>query len=105
MLVEGQTFVTTDDGKVHATDTIVHEGGLWLVPYWLDTPYPNMQKPVRIIRLDTLPHQSLGDISGTGVPAYILRDPMPRSVFDGIARSLSGQQYDVQEGPNLTVRR
>ena len=52
-------YVTYDTGEVKLIDTIEHEGSLWLVPKWLDTPYPGMQKPVRMI---CLPKEGLQDL-------------------------------------------
>ena len=104
--MECQTFVSTDDGKEFAVDTLEHDGGLWLVPRWIGSPYPGMQRPLRIIRLESLPHDDLGDPSGTGVRRYRLRGTIPRDVIDGVStRSQSGQQYDVREAPDLDVRR
>jgi hypothetical protein len=51
-----KTAVKSDDGKIYWIDTIEHEGGLWLVPKWLATTYPQMYKPARMIQMDTLAH-------------------------------------------------
>ena len=44
--------VKSDDGKIYWIDTIEHEGGLWLVPKWLATTYPQTYKPARMIQMD-----------------------------------------------------
>src|ERR1700694_4313180 len=104
MMVEGYAFVTTDDGNQLLVDTIEHDGGLWLVPCWLDTPYPGMSKPARLIRLDSLARNNLGDISGRGAKTSRLRDPMPKGVLEGSpGQSPIGPHFDVREAPDLLV--
>jgi hypothetical protein len=104
--MQSYTFVTTDGGAQLLVDTVEHDGGLWLVPGWLASPYPGMQRPARIIRMDLLAHSDLGDISGTGVQSYRLHDPVPRAVLEGRPDALqSSQRFDVQEAPSLDVRR
>jgi hypothetical protein len=68
-----KTFVTTGGG-IHKADTIRHDGKLWLVPNWLDTPDGKWTMPTRIIRMDTLPHAPFG------VDQFVLNDPLPKSL-------------------------
>jgi hypothetical protein len=100
-----QTIVKSDDGQTYQIDTIEHEGGLWLVPMWLATPYPHMRKPVRIILTDKLAHKDLGRVPGTDLHLFSLDDLIPKAVLDGIVQSQSTEPFDVVEGPELMIRR
>jgi hypothetical protein len=100
-----KTFVKSDDEKGYWVPTIEHENGLWLVPEWIETPYPKMPKPTRIIRMDTLGHMDLGHHSGDkSLRLLALNDPIPKAVLDGLPLQ-QGQRYDVVEAPQLFVRR
>jgi len=70
-----KTFVILGS-EIHITDTIEHEGKLWLVPIWLDTPDGKWTMPARIIRLDTLAHQKM-----SGQADFVLSGPMPKELF------------------------
>lgn len=48
------------DGAVGRCFGVRHAGKLWLVPIWQKLPSEPSARPVRIVRFDTLPHQSLG---------------------------------------------
>jgi hypothetical protein len=96
-------WVKTEDGT-YSVDIIQYEGGLWLVPSWLDTPYPKMRKPARLIRLDALAHKDLGFL----MPDHrrlVLDDPIPKSVLFGPYQSLQEPRYEVVEEPDLMIRR
>jgi hypothetical protein len=100
-----RTYVSSDDGNTYAIDTVEHEGGLWLVPAWLSTPYPHMQRPARLIRMDSLPHRHLGeDFLGSGLSMYALDGPIPKAVLFGSPKQ-STPQFDVLEAPDLLIRR
>jgi hypothetical protein len=101
-----KTFVLTDDGEARTVDTIEHEGKLWLVPYWLETPLPGVRKPIRLIRMDSLPHQFLGhDLFGYDLYKLELSDPMPIAVLNGeTVQSRSGTLFDVVEAPDISIR-
>jgi hypothetical protein len=86
-------------------DAIPFQGGIWFAPEWIDGPYPNTQKPVRLIRMDALPHKVLGDLLGDGHQRYSLDDPMPKAVLAGATSLQSGQRYEAVESPELFVRR
>ena len=43
-------------GQIFLTDTIRHEGKLWLVPEWHEAPTEGWKTPARIIQMDKLPH-------------------------------------------------
>jgi hypothetical protein len=86
-------------------DAIPFQGGIWFAPEWIDGPYPNTQKPVRLIRMDALPHKVLGDLLDDGHRRYSLDGPIPKAVLAGATSLQSGQRYEVVENPELFVRR
>ena len=99
-----RTYVYFDDGLQYLIDTIEHQGELWLVPGWLASPYPGMQKPVRMIRLPKDRLQDLGhDFLGTGVRARRLDGQVPKAVADGTSQS--DWPPGVVEAPELLIRR
>jgi hypothetical protein len=100
-----RTYVKSDDGNTYLIDTIEHDGGLWLVPKWLDTPYPKMRRPARMIRMDSLAHTNHGDILYNGSRILQLNDPIPKAVLDGASPSQSDPLLDVVEAPELMIRR
>lgn len=106
LTIEFKTYVRCDDGEVYLVDTIRHDDGLWLVPKWLVTPFPNRQRPARIIRMDSLAHKDLGpNFLRSGHHALQLDDLMPKAVLDGASQSRPSAQFDVREEPELYVRR
>jgi hypothetical protein len=103
--VSARTRVTCDDGNTWAFDTIAREGGLWLVPKWLASPYPGMKMPARIIRVDLLALQDLGqNILASGPHVYKLVDPIPKAVLDGAMSSPPDTRLVIVEGPNPHIR-
>jgi|ERR1039458_3458979 hypothetical protein len=101
-----RTYVKSDDGNTYLIDTIKYEGGLWLVPKWLETSSPTVQKAARIIRMDRLAHKNLGqNFLGTGHQIFALDDPIPKAVLDGASPSQSEPPLDVVEAPELNIRR
>ncbi len=87
-------------GKVFAMPTIEYEGKMWLVPDWIVHREKGYMRPVRIILLDTLPHQK----SGGPDRDYILNSPLPKAVYDGQTPPQSEVQYVVIEAPDIKVR-
>lgn len=87
-----QTAVRVGDA-VFCVDTIEHEGGVWLVPEWIELPGQGFQKPARIIRID------LGRLQAPEgmVFDYVLNDELPEAVLDG--RTTEG--FEVQECPDI----
>jgi len=95
-----KTMIPSAEG-LFLCDTIEHEGQLWLVPQWIDgTPTKGYSKPARIIRLTFLPYsQGLA-----GVSDYLLRDPIPKSVWQqGIVPPELKNMYVVVENPDIVV--
>lgn len=86
-------------GSILTIDAIQHDGGLWLVPEWLDTPNQQASRPVRIIRMDTLRHART---PGTGWD-YSISHPVPKSVLEGQSVSTGGIQYEVIEYPPIVI--
>lgn len=99
-----KTQVRTDNGLMVNVDTIEYDGGLWLVPRWLEGPSPAMKKPARLIRMDTLPHQDIGPIPGGLRRFYILQDSLPKAVLDVDCQLPGDTGLDVLEVPNLSLR-
>jgi hypothetical protein len=101
-----KTAVKSDDGKIYWIDTIEHEGGLWLVPKWLATTYPQMYKPARMIQMDTLAHNLVDyDFQRSGLKLYAIDDPIPKAVLDGAIQSSPGQRFVVLTELELLIRR
>lgn len=65
--------------QIQIVDAIAYEGGVWLVPAWLDQPSTGLQKPMRIIRVDQLERKTTTPMSPA---AFFLREPMPIELFD-----------------------
>jgi hypothetical protein len=90
-----------EGGSIYMCDTIEHEGKLWLVPHWLESPSEGTKQPTRIIRLDGLQYQRMTN------PAYgadyILNEPLPKAVFEGpLPKELEGQ-YVAIERPDIPL--
>jgi hypothetical protein len=94
-----KTLVGSDDGKIYKVDTIHHEGGLWLVPRWLDVPAKRETKPARLIRMDLLPYQQIE----LGQPAdFVLNGYMPKALLDCSSPLKSTQSFEVLEPPEIS---
>ena len=93
-----KVFVSSG-GEIGIVDAIEYQGGIWLVPEWLDHPDKPMTQPARIIRMDVLPHTQM-----TGQADYALRGPIPKAVLDGETTSAAGTQFDVVERPDISIR-
>jgi hypothetical protein len=94
-----KTAVPSDNGTIHTIDTIEHEGKLWLVPQWLDKPKEGLSRPARIIRIDSLPHET-----SSGVHQFVLANYMPKAVLDGEIPPELESQYEVVELPEIVIR-
>ncbi|MBU1210917.1 MAG: hypothetical protein KJ587_06555 [Alphaproteobacteria bacterium] len=90
----------SDIPQVFKCDSILHKGRLWLVPQWRISPNRKTSSPVRIIRIDHLPHQSIDRARGIDAD-FILTAPLPRTVFEGTAPSELAQKYYVEEAPDI----
>ena len=85
------------DGGLFKCDTIKWNGGLWLVPEWLEYPKENIAKPKRIVRMDRFQHQE----SQSQVADYILNYPISKDAFDGNVPEVLKTLYEVIETPDL----
>lgn len=101
-----RTYVTCDDGETLLVDTIQYQGDFWLVPKWIATTTPEERRPARIIRLPMEYVQDLGhNFLGSGIRARKLTVPMPRAFLEGRDPSPPSPHFDVQEAPDVVVRR
>ena len=94
-----KTLVPFDDG-IYAIDTIEYEGGLWLVPEWIDgMPTKGYAKQRRIIRMPPL------QPAGPAVPQadYILANPLPKGVYEGDVPPGLENVYAVIDHPDIAV--
>ncbi len=82
---------------VQIVDTIKHEGGLWLVPIWIDNKTTGLSKPGRRIRIDKLRHQK----SSGETHDFVLNGPIPKGVIDGSIPPESAIGFDVVDDPDL----
>jgi hypothetical protein len=87
------------DRSICKVDVIEHDGGFWLVPEWLDMPAQGVTMPRRIIPLARVSHQRNDGID----PEFVVNDPIPKSVFDGLAQSQIADKYGVQELPEIRI--
>ena len=80
-------------------DTIEYAGGLWLVPSWINNPATGKRAPIRIVRMDKLQHQKQ-TFAGAD---YLLNNPIPTDVLDGVATLVAKVQCEVIENPPILI--
>jgi hypothetical protein len=92
------TIIVQSDGLHHIEimDVIEFEGQFWLVPEWLDNTSLEVTMPVRIISLATIRHSR-----SAGYPEFVVEDPIPKSVFDGLIQSPEARGFVVRERPDI----
>lgn len=94
-------FEQDTTGTIHQCDTIEYQGKFWLVPQWLEFPAEQVTKPLRIICVETLPHQkTLGSPFGD----FALNAPISRAVFEGQIQPPPGSPYVVIERPDIPLK-
>lgn len=92
------TFPTSDG--IFTIDVIYHAGEFWFVPEWNDNREAGWSMPVRIIRVNSVPHSKhlggpLGDFSiPFGFPKALIFGPYP---------SEGTPQADRVESPDIRV--
>jgi hypothetical protein len=94
------------EGEPHIVlvDTIEHEGKLWLVPKWLESPTEGVQRPERIVRIDTLQKDKIDRSRPNALPAdHVLNAPMPRSVLQGPIQPGKDSAYEVIPQPDIEI--
>lgn len=96
--MEAQVIVADGVHNIVMMDVIEHQGGFWLVPEWLDNRAQQVTMPVRIVSLETLPHQRT-----RGRPEFVVNDPVPKYVFDGHVPPEQATKYIVVERPDIRI--
>ena len=81
---------------VQSCDGIAWKGKLWLVPVWLDEKATGAPTPARIIRFDSLRHDTFRD-------GYAITDPLPKELFDLSPRQQSVPGYEYIDLPGLSL--
>jgi hypothetical protein len=103
---QAKTLVPIDDGRMIGFETIKHDGALWIATPWEKTPYPNMWRPVRLIRLDPARLRDMGRYpNDPSLHLYSLDDVIPKAVLFDPIPSASNPRFDVLEGLQLLVHR
>jgi len=92
-------FFNEDSGDIFQCDTIRHDGGLWLVPRWLESK-EGWRKPERIIRIDIYGSDLSGDGGG---PGFVLNHPLDREIWEGDLPPEFGGQYQIILKPDIKV--
>lgn len=88
------------DGQLLIADVVEFEGKTWLVPHWIDFPLEKVSRPLRIIRLDSLPHQK---VPPNDHYQYIVDCPIPKCVFEGQIPPQSQIAFEIVESPEISV--
>ena len=88
----------SDEGSLFECDTILHDGEYWLVPEWLESPEAGHRRPARIIAMAGLRYQ---DMTGGWKQRFLLKDPMPKSVFDGRTPPQAAFGFRVVDLPEI----
>lgn len=96
-----KTVVTfDDDSDLYRADTIEHQGQMWLVPEWTDSPAEGWRMPKRIVCLNTMPHERTDGMSGDD---FVLQWRIPKCVFDGQIPTGTKAKYVIVENPDIRV--
>jgi hypothetical protein len=91
-------MISIENEGVFVCECVEYDGKVWIVPEWKDYPAKGYSRPARIICLSNLPHT--GRFSGVD---YVLRDPIPRAVYDGHPTEEQRKSYFVIENPEVFV--
>lgn len=95
-----KTVVAIEGGNaLFSADTIEHEGKLWLVPHWLESPSEGYRIPARIVCLDGL--RAFQKLEKSFPADYSLGVPVPKAVFDGTHPQPLSLGYIVVERPDI----
>ena len=93
-----RAFVAVGD-DMRKLDVIDHAGGLWLVVDWRYHLDRGVRSPIRIVRMDTLPHQgAVYDVD------FVVNVPVPQVVLDGVALEIDGSTFEVIDSPPIEDR-
>ncbi len=77
-------------------DAIELQGGIWLVPKWIESPSEGWKTPARMFLMNLLPHQKMG---GDWPNEYVLSESLPKELFDGSDTSKLDIRFSVQDAP------
>src|ERR1700684_1802515 len=103
---KAKTLVPTDDGRMIGFETIKHDEALWIAITWEKTPYPNMWRPVRLIRLDPARLRDMGRYpNDESLHFYSLDGVIPKAVLFDPMPSEPNQLFVFLEGLCLLVHR
>lgn len=91
--------ILQSSGDIVQIDAIKHEGGIWLVPNWLDNIIEKTTSPQRIIRMDTLQHQA---VEPGSEHQFVVNTPIPEYMFDDQLPDNIDPQFEVVENPPLS---
>jgi hypothetical protein len=91
----------SESGPIYQIDVIEFDNKLWLVPLWCDVPAAGVSKPVRIIRMDTLPHQKTEPGNPHG--HYFLDVPLPEPLLGIKTPNRPIEGFEFEEMPEITV--
>lgn len=97
-----KTRVGTDRGTVDTVDTIQHDGGLWLVPMWLELPSRGVRQPMRIIRLDVLPIQEAGGLPGCDY--FLASGCIPKDILECRTPAEQATGFVVIDSPEIFLK-
>ena len=89
-------------GNIDLMDTIEHEGHFWLVPNWILSRNDKYIRPLRIISLQTIPHQDFGSVK-EGEARFVVSYPIPKSVFLGLPPKGRENLYVIRENPEIVL--
>lgn len=93
------SFSDGEYGKIFKVDVIKYKDKFWIVPEWLENKAIGKMKPVRLILLDSLPHQKI-PVSAKDRPAdFVLNKPIPMCVFDGQIPHETTFEFHILENP------
>lgn len=87
------------DSAIYTMDVIRHEGALWLVPTWFESPELGQRKPERIVSLDAMQHQD----TGNPVWGIVVTHPIPRAVLFAHNLSEIPHGYVVVREPDILL--
>jgi hypothetical protein len=103
---KAKTLVRIDDGRTIGFETIEHDGVLWIATTWEKTPYPNMWRPVRLVRLDPARLRDMGRYpNDVSLHLYSLDAVIPKAALFDPTPSAPDPRFDVLEGLQLLVHR
>lgn len=101
MVKAANALVFYADGKTPpgTLPAIEHEGRVWLVPYWFDTPKPGVKKPKHLIPADLFQCQK----GGPPGMDYVVNAGLPRQLFAREIPIELQRKYQIVDCPDIEV--